>query len=148
MFQHIALDEARAHEKSRRQFPRHVARVRSARVPYCLASLRMYTSPLHGGLAIPAAFNKARKAATPKAKRSPKLDTDIDGFLNRVISLAKDSSINDFANQTNTNAETVRRYLRKISVPDVGFAIRLSRRLKISPDWLLTGKGNGKSTGK
>lgn len=103
---------------------------------------------MHGGLAIPAAFNKARKAAAPKGKRSPKLDTDIDGFLNRVISLAKDSSINEFAETTNTNAETVRRYLRKISVPDVGFAIRLSRRLKVSPDWLLTGKGNMKNSAK
>lgn len=103
---------------------------------------------MHGGLAIPAAFNKARKASTPKTKRSPKLDTDIDAFLNRVISLAKDASIHEFAERTNTNAETVRRYLRKISVPDVGFAIRLARRLKVSPDWLMTGKGNMKSSPK
>lgn len=103
---------------------------------------------MHGGLAIPAAFNKARKATAPKGKRSPKLDTDIDGFLNRVVSLAKDSSINEFAGLTDTNAETVRRYLRKISVPDVGFAIRLSRRMKVRPEWLLTGKGPAKSTGR
>lgn len=66
--------------------------------------------------------------------------------IGRMAGIIEEEGLTMFglAKLTDYNHETVRRYMRGMTSPEIGFAVRFCKVFKVDPSWLLLGKGKAR----